>query len=184
MRDSVLCHGNHGDNVALERGLDVIEVDVLDFFHHDLLACLSKPSADGLPPGRSTHIVDQDAQLAKLVHVLLDDSLAVFVLHEVDLDNVALAAFLLLDQLLDLFGAREAVSMSRDSTNTTLRTVRTVLPIGVIERFCMQCSPLRFMLSERFLPVEHSTAVACDALLRSKTQPRARLTLPSPASNT
>jgi hypothetical protein len=54
---------------------------------------------------KKTHIVHQYAQLAKLVHVLLDGSLAVFVLHEIDFNDVALAAFLLLDQFLDLFGA-------------------------------------------------------------------------------
>ena len=107
VRDSVLGHGDHADNVALEGGFNVLQVHILDVLDHDLLACLSLLSAESTTYCTSTHIVDEDTQLAELFHMLLDGTLAIFVLHEVDLDNVALAAFLFLDDFFDFFGAEE-----------------------------------------------------------------------------
>lgn len=48
--------------------------------------------------------------------MLLDGALAVFVLHEVDFDDVALAALLFFDNILDFFGAEEVVSALQQRT--------------------------------------------------------------------
>ena len=42
--------------------------------------------------------------------MLLDGALAVFVLHEVDFNDVALAAFLFFDNILDFFSADAVMS--------------------------------------------------------------------------
>lgn len=63
-----------------------------------------------------THVVHQHVQLAILVHVFLDDSLGICVLHQVTLDDVAFSAFLLLDLLLDLFGAERRGVSSKTET--------------------------------------------------------------------
>lgn len=61
-------------------------------------------------PRKDPYIVDEHTQLAELLHMLLDGALAVFVLHEVDFNDVALAAFLFFDNILDFFSADAVMS--------------------------------------------------------------------------
>jgi hypothetical protein len=130
-----------------------------------LLACYSASAIVLNCTERGTHIVDQDRELAVLVHVLLDDSLAVGVLHQVDLDDVALSAFLLFDLLLDLFGAGGGgVSLKAKTSGPTSEVFRVA------------------SMRRTFAELVASKAVAAlpPCIMRSKDQ---LLTLPSPEAN-
>jgi hypothetical protein len=83
----ILCHSKDLKNVASERTLDVIQVDVLEILTHDLLAS----------------VVDQHIDFTKLVNVFLHSLLARLIIHEVSGEEDTLAT-LLLDHSLGLFG--------------------------------------------------------------------------------
>jgi hypothetical protein len=85
--ESILCHSKDLKNVASERTLDVIQIDILEILTHDLL-----PS-----------VVDQDMDNTKLVNVFLYSFLACLIIHEISGKEDTLATFFL-DHSLSLFG--------------------------------------------------------------------------------
>lgn len=85
--ERILCHGKDLKNVASERTLDVIQIDVLEILTHDLLGS----------------VVDQDMDYTKLINVFLNSLLARLIIHEISGKEDTLATFLL-DHSLGLFG--------------------------------------------------------------------------------
>jgi hypothetical protein len=89
VRQGELGHGKHLQDVAAERALDIVEVDLGEVLAHHLL-------------GR---VVNQDVDGAERVDMLLDGLLALGVVHQVAGDQQALVA-LLLDHFLGVLGVR------------------------------------------------------------------------------
>jgi len=87
VRQRIFGHGKHLQDVALERALDIVEVNLGKVLAHDLLG----------------GVVDEHVDNPKSLDMLVDGLLALLVVHQVAGDQQALAA-LLLDHLLGVLG--------------------------------------------------------------------------------
>jgi hypothetical protein len=86
-------------------------VNVGNVFNLDLLRSLFDITTVSVSSGSTflflawTHVVDQDLQMPILLHVLLDDVLAVLILHQITRDTKTLAT-LTLDLALHVLGTK------------------------------------------------------------------------------